>query len=187
MRPIDRLRMATRAMHLEVEQLVERANLFGTVRGYARFLFAMHRFHQATERGLCSAAARGLAPDWPRNDNHAHLADDLAALGVEPAQPAVPPGLDDAGAVIGWRYVSEGSALGATQLLPRARALGLGPDGTRFLTFHAARRSDWPGFLAALDRRPLDPQELDSMDRAACAGFALVHTSLRMTNDLMEA
>lgn len=183
----DRLRAATRPLHEQVEQLIERSGLFNHLEGYGQFLAAMHRFHACAEKGLQAAERNALAPGWRPPPSARLLRGDLAALGVAAGGRQPVPALTDRGAVLGLRYVTQGSALGATQLLPRALALGVSAGrGGAFLTHHATATRDWPDFLSELEDVDLDATELDSMEDAARQGFSLVGNCLRSGSRAME-
>lgn len=183
----DRLRAATRPLHGQVEQMIERSRLFNDLVGYGHFLAAMHRFHACAEQGLRVAARNHLAPGWLPPASARLLRGDLSAMGLAPAKRQPVPVLADRGAVLGLRYVTQGSALGATQLLPRALALGVsaGRGGT-FLTHHAACTREWPEYLSQLEGADLGPAELDSMEDTARQGFELVGDCLRSCSSAME-
>lgn len=180
--------MTTRLLHAHVEDVIDRSGLFDDLERYGHFLAAMHRFHACAEQGLQTAARAGLAPGWRRPPSATLLRGDLAALGVAPARVRPGPILRDRGAVLGLRYVTQGSALGATHLLPRALALGASTThGAAFLAHHAASTRAWPGYLAQLEAAPLGPLELDSMEDAARAGFELVGDCLHDRVCALEA
>lgn len=183
----DRLKAATRTMHEQVEAMIETAGLLHDLGGYARFLAAMHRFHACAEQATTAAAREGLVRDWRRPASARLLGADLAALGKQPADPQPVPCLTDQGAVLGLHYVAQGSALGATQLLPRALALGVrAAHGGAFLTHHAASTREWPQFLSQLEDAPLSANELESMEHSAVRAFQLVGDCLRSQCCAME-
>lgn len=184
----DRLRAVTRPLHEQVEELIARSGMFDDREGYGRFLAAMHRFHSSAERALQAAARAGLAPGWRRAHGARLLREDLDALGVALAPRQPTPVLHDRGAVLGLRYVVQGSALGATQLLPRAIALGMSDArGGAFLAHHAACTRDWFEFLTFLEAADLAAPELESLDAAARQGFELVGQCVRSRCCAMEA
>ena len=176
----ERLRAVTRPLHAQVEAMIERSGMFDDREGYGRFLAAMHRFHCCAETARHAAADAGLAPGWRPPPSARLLREDLDALGAPPAPDQPLPTLHDRGAVLGLRYVVQGSALGATQLLPRALALGAsGTHGAAFLSHHATCTKAWLEFCASLEATDLADRELQGMDDAACQGFELVRQSLR--------
>lgn len=183
----DRLRAATGPLHGLVEQMIERSGLFNDLEGYGHFLAAMHRFHACAEQALREAARKHLAPGWRQPASARLLRGDLSVIGLAPAKPQPVPVLANRGAVLGLRYVTQGSALGATQLLPRALALGVSADrGGAFLTHHAACTREWPDYLSQLEDAELGPAELDSMEDTARQGFELVGDCLRSRCCAME-
>jgi heme oxygenase len=103
------------------------------------------------EHGLVQAGVHRILPDWDQRERASALAEDLADLGVRPA--AIPECLvgADAGTILGWSYVLEGSRLGAAVILriveageePRMRC------ATRFLR-HGEGQGLWTSFKAAL-------------------------------------
>lgn len=183
-----RLMAATRRSHQQVEARIEREGLMESLSGYGCFLAAMHRFHDCVEWALRTAVRDGVVSNWWPADRVSLLDRDLQALGVPHAPRPDPPQLGDRGAVLGLRYVAEGSALGATQLLPRVRALGVDAGrGADFLFGHAAASGRWKAFVHELEHATLDPYEETSLERAAVAGFLLVDRCLDAPLQTLEA
>jgi heme oxygenase len=135
----------------------------------------MHAFVANVESALASAV---LGPSWrPWRDpaRTGWLDEDLAALGLAPLPPGpVLPIETDADAA-GVLYVIEGSALGATQLVGDARALGHQPGaGATFLHRHggfgAGKR--WRAFVQCLEVADFDVAAERAMLEAAARAFA---------------
>lgn len=183
-----RLMAATRRSHEQVEARIEREGLLDSLSGYGCFLAAMHRFHDCAEWALRVAVRDGLVSDWWPAERARLLDRDLQALGAAPAPRPAPPRLHDRGAVLGLRYVTEGSALGATQLLPRVRALGAEAGrGADFLVEHAGAATAWASFVEELEATALAAHEEISLEHAAVDGFLLVESCLDATLHTLEA
>jgi heme oxygenase len=118
--------------------------------GYIRYLL-FNRVCGPIEQGLVQAGVHRILPDWDQRERASALAEDLAALGVWPAAVPACPIEADAGTVLGWSYVLEGSRLGAGVILriieasddPRMRC------ATRFLR-HGEGQGLWTSFKMAL-------------------------------------
>lgn len=163
------LRHATAHAHARVDSLL--ASGFGTVDEYAAYLRAMHRFLSAVA-SVRPSPATGL--------HLARLQGDMAVLGVSPLPIARPPALPDGDAEwLAWRYVFEGSSLGARVLVRHAAGLGYtAAHGASFLATHA-QADGWPALLHTLETLEPTPDELDRMGDAGNAAFGVVETALR--------
>ncbi len=166
---LTELRTATRGEHHaldhhpELNRLV-RSDLTWT--GYARSLAAMHLPHGALERAVrrsavCLGTEAVLAPArlW-------RLEKDLQALGVRAPDTGTEAGgplADTVPALIGLRYVLEGSRLGA-EVLARCVRRALGPDAPM-------------SFLQAPDT-PLHWQQFSSQAAVACMDHAAVQQAV---------
>lgn len=139
----------------------------GDPRRYAVYLLGMHRLLAAFE-------AADPAPGRPRA---AVLAADLATVGLTPLAPATLE-LDGEAERLGARYVIEGSALGARQLLGQLRSAGVAPAATAFLTAHADDPARWRGTLAGLQARP--DADLPALTAGAIRTFALADASFAL-------
>lgn len=160
-----RLRETTRPAHDQLDGLF--AGGLRDQAGYVGYLSGMHTF---------LGAARDALPAL-----HAALArieDDLATAGI--AAPACPsPVAIGDGALLGWRYVIDGSALGARILLRQAQALGHDAGrGARFLAAHAAG-DGWSATRRELAAFPPDDVAARAVCAAAAHAFAVAHAALR--------
>ena len=152
------LRGATRDSHAGVDALfgaglADRAT-------YAGYLAGMHAF------------LAPVADALPGLDRSIHcLEADLATIGAAPPPhaPCIALAGDD---ILGWRYVIDGSALGARVLLRQVAALGHdGHRGGRFLSRHA-EGTGWTATLAALEDFPADASRRRALADAASCAFA---------------
>ena len=169
----DRLRGATGTAHVRLDARF--AQGIREARQYRVYLLGMHAFVANAERALASAT---LGPAWHAWRGIARtpwLDEDLTALSLAPlaAGPALTVA-NDADAA-GLLYVIEGSALGATQLVGDARALGHEPgDGATFLHRHggfgAGKR--WRAFVQCLEDADFDTAGERAMLEAAARAFA---------------
>ena len=145
------LRSETRVLHALVERQLD-IPAFADRQTYVRYLL-MNRVCASIERGLVQAGIHRLLPDWDQRERGSALADDLGGLGVWPL-PSPRFAIDaDAGTILGWSYVLEGSRLGARVILrivessnePEVRS------ATRFLR-HGDGEDLWTSFKVALSR-----------------------------------
>src|SRR5688572_21683076 len=169
----DRLRGATGTAHVRLDARF--AQGLRTAQQYRTYLIGMHAFVANAERALGAAV---LGPAWHAWRDPARtpwLDEDLAALSL--VSLADSPALDvasDADAA-GLLYVIEGSALGATQLVGDAHALGFhAGTGATFLHRHgglgAGKR--WRAFVAALEQADFDVGAERAMLESAARAFA---------------
>src|SRR5688572_8910547 len=153
----NRLRGATDTAHVRLDARF--AQGLRDPRQYRNYLLGMQAFVANAERALALATLGPAWHAWREPVRTTWLDEDLSALGLAP----LPPGpalaiVDDAGAA-GVLYVIEGSALGATQLVGDAQALGHQPgSGASFLHRHggfgAGKR--WRGFVQCLEMADFD-------------------------------
>ena len=148
----EQLRGATGAAHVRLDARF--ANGLRDARQYRVYVLGMQAFVANAERALAAAALSPAWRQWCEPVRTPWLDEDLAALGLVPM--AAGPALSitgDADAA-GLCYVIEGSALGATQLLGDAQALGHhAGSGATFLHRHggfgAGKR--WREFVRCLE------------------------------------
>ncbi|WP_036168605.1 biliverdin-producing heme oxygenase [Noviluteimonas dokdonensis] len=169
----DRLRGATGTAHVRLDTRF--AQGLRTHAQYRTYVLGMQAFVANAERALACAM---LGPAWRAWRDPARtqwLDDDLHAMQVPALAegPAMTVGSDADAA--GLFYVIEGSALGATQLLGDAQALGHGPGtGATFLSRHggfgAGKR--WRAFVADLERAAFGPADERQMLASAARAFA---------------
>jgi len=95
------LRKATRTLH---------ASLDASRSGYVRYLL-MNCPCTWIEPALTDAGIHRLLPDWDQRQRQLALAADLEALEVTPDPPRARIIEADAGTILGWSYVLEGSRL----------------------------------------------------------------------------
>jgi heme oxygenase len=143
------LRTETRALHVLAERHMG-IPADADREAYVRYLL-FNRVCGSIEHGLVRAGVYRVLPDWDQRERASALADDLADLGVQPsASPECPIGVD-AGTILGWSYVLEGSRLGARVILRTVEA-SQEPQmrrATRFLR-HGEGLGLWSSFKVAL-------------------------------------
>jgi heme oxygenase len=169
----DRLRGATDTAHVRLDARF--APGLRTQSHYRSYLLGMHAFVANAERALMHAAIGQAWRAWCEPSRAPWLEEDLAALSLH----ALPEGpritiASDADAA-GLLYVIEGSALGATQLVGDAQALGHEPGtGATFLFRHgglgAGKR--WRAFVSALEHADFDDAGERAMLESAARAFA---------------
>ena len=161
----SQLRDATRPAHARVDALFRDG--LGEPGTYAGYLAGMHRFLGAVWHAL---------PDL--GTPLTLLQDDLEAIGH--AVPALPePHPVAAAETLAWRYVIDGSSLGARVLLRQVAALGVDAGrGATFLAHHAGGAA-WDATCRDLDAFPPDPTGLRALCAAADRAFALAYHAFR--------
>ena len=176
-----RLRTATHAAHARVDACFPRG--LGSAAEYRQYLLGMHAVVGALERALSDAALTAPWSSWRKPERVAWLEADLASLQAAPLQSG--PGLRIAGVAeaAGALYVVEGSALGATQLLGDARAMGwTDRQGARFLHGHGgdAAGARWREYVRCLESSRFDEHDEAALFDAAARTFAYAeHEFLR--------
>lgn len=159
------LRDATRPAHARVDALFRHG--FSGPAAYAGYLAGMH--------GFLGAAWHAL-PDL--GNSLRMLRDDLQAVGLR-APPLPAPHPLAAGELLGWRYVIDGSTLGARVLLRQAAALGHdGQRGATFLAHHAAG-SAWEATCRELEATPDEPTRRRELSDAAGSAFDAAYDAFR--------
>lgn len=159
------LRDATRSVHARVDALFRDG--FASAADYAGYLAGMHRFLGAVWHALPQVGT-GLRL----------LQDDMEIVGV-PVPPLAAPVPVAPAETLGWRYVVDGSTLGARVLLRHAQALG--HDGERGATFlaHHADGAAWDDTRRELDALPADTDGLRTLCTAADRAFAVAYDAFR--------
>ena len=169
----DRLRGATNTAHVRLDARFAKG--LQTAARYRTYIVGMQAFIANAERALASANLGPTWRAWRDPSRTPWLDEDLLALDL----PALPDGpllaIDTDADAAGLLYVIEGSALGATQLLGDAQALGHGPGtGATFLCRHggfgAGKR--WRAFVAALENADFDDAAERAMLASAARAFA---------------
>ena len=142
---------------------------------YRTYLLGMHAFLANAERALADAKLGPAWRAWRDPARTSWLDEDLDVLSLEalPDSPRI--AIDNDADAAGLLYVIEGSALGATQLVGDAQALGHGPGtGATFLFRHgglgAGKR--WRAFVGDLERADFDPTGERAMLESAARAFA---------------
>ncbi|MBP7567416.1 MAG: biliverdin-producing heme oxygenase [Burkholderiaceae bacterium] len=157
-----RLKAETAFQHDRMEQLMARADPFGSRDAYARFTASQYLFQQDVEHFFADPGLRAAVPDLHVRGRLQAARDDLADLGHAPPDDAVATAGVAMPEALGWLYVSEGSTLGAAFLLKEARErLGLSEDfGARNLSAYPGGRAQvWKQFVATLDAQPADAHD----------------------------
>ena len=159
------LRDATRPAHARVDALFRHG--FSGPAAYAGYLAGMH--------GFLGAAWHAL-PDL--GNSLRMLQDDLEAVGLR-APPLPAPHPLASGELLGWRYVIDGSTLGARVLLRQAAALG--HDGLRGATFlaHHATGDAWDATCRELEATPDEPARRRELCDAARSAFDAAYDAFR--------
>jgi heme oxygenase (biliverdin-IX-beta and delta-forming) len=145
------LRSATTALHAEVDGRF--SGPFETDKNaYAAFLTALARAVLPLERALEQGEVERLIPDWRSRRRSGALERDLDILGIPVPVPIAVGVTRDEARVFGRVYVLEGSRLGGSLLVKRARANAdpVVRAATNFLA-HGAGADLWRGFLRRLE------------------------------------
>ena len=159
------LRDATRSSHARVDALFRDG--FAGPADYAGYLAGMHGFLGAVWHALPEFGT-GLRL----------LQDDMDTVGVTVPPLSAPVPVVPAER-LGWRYVIDGSTLGARVLLRQVHAFG--HDGERGATFlaHHADGTAWDDTRRDLDALPADADALRMLCAAAERAFAVAYDAFR--------
>ena len=179
----ERLRASTRALHDDLERVVDIDRRIATKRDYRAHLLRLWALHTAIERTTADFdfAPMGFTYSGPHRSGL--LERDLEDLGIEAGAlsalrlPAAPV-WETSHAALGSLYVVEGSAKGARAILPIIRArLGYRPEhgAVYFYGFGAETAALWRAIIAAINC--IDPDS--GAGKSACEGaratFAMFH------------
>jgi heme oxygenase len=164
------LRKATRTLHASLDSSFVPSNL-ASRSGYVRYLL-MNCPCTWIEPALTDAGIHRLLPDWDQRQRQLALAADLEALEVTPDPPRARIIEADAGTILGWSYVLEGSRLGARLLL---KTVQQSEDrdvssATRFLR-QGVGTDLWGSFKAVLSEIDHDTDAIAKACAAAILAF----------------
>jgi heme oxygenase len=171
----DRLRGATGTVHVRLDARFARG--LRDPRQYRHYLLGMQAFVANAERALAGARLGAAWHAWREPRRTPWLDEDLHALELAPLPPGPALAIDNDADAAGVLYVIEGSALGATQLVGDAQALGHATGaGATFLHRHggfgAGKR--WRDFVQCLEAADFDPAGERAMLESAARAFASV-------------
>lgn len=173
------LRQATRAIHAELEGLVERQGYFDNLTHYGDYLRRLHLFYRSLEARLGGNAREWLAA-WHITDRVGLLTRDLEALALEPlpgrsAEPALEP-IQDRAQVLGALYVLLGASLGARVLMERTARLCAPGGAVQSYLSGVGTGTQWNCFLDCLETEPIG--STDALCRGAIETFASIREHL---------
>ena len=169
----ERLRGATGSAHVRLDARF--AQGLRTAQEYRTYLLGMQAFLANAERALASASLGPAWHAWREPVRSPWIDEDLAALGLSPLPPGPAFGVSGDAAAAGLLYVIEGSALGATQLVMHAQALGHHAGaGATFLHRHGGLGAGvrWRSFVRSLERAAFDHAQESMMLVSAARAFA---------------
>jgi heme oxygenase len=169
----ERLRGVTGSAHVRLDARF--AHGLRDAQEYATYLVGMQAFLANAEQALALAELGSAWRQWREPLRTAWIDDDLRALELAPlaAGPALVVSNDAEAA--GLLYVLEGSALGATQLVTHAQALGhAAGEGATFLHRHGGLGVGvrWRSFVRCLENAAFEASEESAMMIAAARAFA---------------
>ena len=179
----ERLRTSTRALHDDLERVVDIDRRIATKREYRAHLLRLWALHTAIERTTERFDFAPLGFDYRGPHRSALLERDLEDLGiVSGALSALhlpdAPVWETSHAALGALYVVEGSAKGARAILPIIRArLGYRPEhgAAYFFGFGAETATLWRAIVTAINCIEPDSGAGESACGGARATFALFH------------
>ena len=169
----ERLRGATGTAHVRLDARF--AHGLRTAQEYRTYLVGMQAFLANAERALSIA---GLGPTWRAWCDPVRtpwIDADLEALGLSPLEPGPALVVASDAEAAGLLYVIEGSALGATQLVVHAQALGHHAGaGANFLHRHGGLGVGvrWRAFVRCLESAAFEASDERAMMTAAARTFA---------------
>jgi len=171
------LKAATAPYHERIDRLGSLYGMFNSLDAYRKYLEATWHSRLALETLLDVSDLRRVFSDWDNHKIQSELQMDYADLsdGEELKKPELQ---FDAGApvdlpsAIGTLYVLEGSALGATLLIQKARLLGLGAGyGARHLEKQVGNLAGWKKTVSLLETMSLDEKDEERCIEAAIDSF----------------
>jgi heme oxygenase (biliverdin-IX-beta and delta-forming) len=171
------LKAATAPYHERIDRLGSLYGMFNSLDAYRKYLEATWHSRLALETLLDVSDLRRVFSDWDNHKIQSELQMDYADLsdGEELQKPELQ---FDAGApvdlpsAIGTLYVLEGSALGATLLIQRARLLGLDAGyGARHLAKQVGNLAGWKKTVSLLETMSLDKKDEERCIEAAIDSF----------------
>lgn len=176
----QRLKAATEETHDRLDHRIMAADPFASRDRYGLFVRVQHAFHSDIDALYAHPGLQAVFADLAGRRRLGSIAQDLADLGLEAADPQTPAPFSaevDIPTALGWLYVAEGSNLGAAFLLKAAARLGLNESfGARHLAAAPEGRGlYWRTFTTALDAIPLTADEEDRVIAGARAAFSRVH------------
>lgn len=167
---LERLRGATRLAHERLEDRLDILTRMQSLHGRRVLAARFHSLHAGMEAVLEPWLTPIEGLDFAARRRTRSLADDLAALGVEPPPPRTAPAPGDAAEALGLMYVLEGSSLGGKVIRKQAERAGLDMKGLSFLDPYGPRTGEtWREFLSVLERE-CPPQETARGEAAAHGG-----------------
>lgn len=175
-----RLKAATRARHIQIDELVMASRPFESLSRYARFLHLQHRFHGALHSTYIDSFLNTLLPGLAVRSRLEHVEADMTDLGISiPARPRPAP-IASPWQALGWLYCCEGSTLGAGFLIKQARPLQLDDHyGARHLSFQGhGRGANWQGFVSLLDELTLTHEQEKNAETGARDAFDFYRVQL---------
>lgn len=182
--PSAHLRAATRDRHRRIERARPLARLFAkdyALDEYRACLARFHGFYRAIEPRLALVLANGADRVFLRPPKTPLLAEDLARLGLSPAEVerlpvcADLPPIGTVEEAVGVAYVLEGSTMGG-MFIRKQLAAHFGPSVGNSMRFYAGygehTESLWRDFKAALDERfGMSPASLPALAGSANGAF----------------
>jgi heme oxygenase len=171
----ERLRSATRRLHLEAERALDVERSFASRSAYTGLLTTLYALHEAYERALATLDLSTVGIDLVIRRRAHWLADDLTSLDQklpEPATLAHRPQSIEAG--LGALYVLEGSNLGGLILLRTATQLpGITTTrGARFFSGYGERtQAMWNELVQTLNGVPAHGDAAARIEAAAAHTF----------------
>jgi heme oxygenase (biliverdin-IX-beta and delta-forming) len=165
------LRKKTRGLHEQLDGGLD-LTVLGTREGYTAFL-EMNWPCACIEMALEKARICRILPDWDRRRRRFALEADLKALDRVCPSVQMPQLSDDAGTLLGWSYVLEGSRMGARVIL---RSILTSADlqlaeATQFLR-HGDGADFWASFKSVLTTIDDQPQLVQNACVGARSAFA---------------
>ncbi len=171
------LKAATAPYHDRIDRLGSLYGMFDSLNAYRKYLKATWHSRLILESLLDNIELKGVFPDWDKHKIQSELQQDYADLsdGEELKRPESKYAAGkpvDLPAAIGTLYVLEGSALGATLLIQKARLLGLGAEyGARHLTKQVGNLAGWKKTVILLESVQLDKKDEERCTEAAISSF----------------
>lgn len=176
---LQRLRAATAAAHLALQERIDAEQMFGTRSGRPALVQRYYELHASADRAIEPWLQPIPNLDYAARRRSPALADDLRALGLDTPCPTGLRTLAVTGRseALGILYVLEGSTLGGRTILRSLSAQGHDVHGLSFLDPYGAETGNrWRDFVAVLQREGVrDPA---GVERGGVRGFEHARTCL---------
>ena len=182
---IDKLRLATRPLHDELDQaMMPRIMQMQSINDYIDLLIAFYGFFKPVYDQIDSHLNQRYLPDYNSRRKPAGILHNLQALGYKTTVEKISgnlPGITCNAEAFGALYVMEGSTLGGLMITKMiAGKLHLTDEQLSFFAGYGKKTKErWHQFTGALDNVPVSENDEQKMIQAAAETFSLFKSWLQ--------